>query len=397
MGISPDITIDIAIAGGGLAGSLIAWRLKQVRPDLNVIVLEQGEVLGGKHTWSFHHTDLTSDQLKWLKPLIVHQWDGQRVIFPAHKRTLTTPYYSITSDRLADIIGTDLRDNIFYSQKINSITAHHIKLDNGETITAKAVIDCLGDRENPYLTLGFQKFVGQEVKFINPHGLSEPIIMDASVPQLDGYRFLYVLPYDEDTALIEDTRYADGSTLDAETLRGDICDYAQARGWQIAQIIREEEGVLPIALGGDIEAYWPKSENIARAGMAAALFHPLTGYSLPNAVQLADKIVHHDDFTSSGLCNLTRSFALDQWQEGAFYRLLCRMLFRAAKPDQRYKVLQRFYKLPQPLIERFYAGASPIRDKARILAGKPPVPIGKALMCLKDNHVTKISTSESAL
>jgi len=61
---------------------------------------------------------------------------------------------------------------------------------------------------------------------------------------------------------------------------------------------------------------------------------------------------------------------------------LNRMLFRAARPDQRYRVLERFYRLPQPLIERFYAGETTLADKARILSGKPPVPIGAALTCL---------------
>ncbi|RYG07720.1 MAG: lycopene cyclase, partial [Caulobacteraceae bacterium] len=70
------------------------------------------------------------------------------------------------------------------------------------------------------------------------------------------------------------------------------------------------------------------------------------------------------------------------WAGRGFYRLLNRMLFRAARPDERYKVLERFYRLPQPLVERFYAAGSTLADKARILSGKPPVPIGAALTCM---------------
>ena len=66
-------------------------------------------------------------------------------------------------------------------------------------------------------------------------------------------------------------------------------------------------------------------------------------------------------------------------QDERFLRLLNRMLFRAAKPEERYTVLQRFYGLNQGLIERFYAGTLTWRDKARILIGKPPVPVSKAL------------------
>jgi lycopene beta-cyclase len=62
--------------------------------------------------------------------------------------------------------------------------------------------------------------------------------------------------------------------------------------------------------------------------------------------------------------------------------MLTKMLFGAAMPEQRYRMLERFYRLPQPLIERFYAGRSTPADTLRILAGRPPVPIGAALASL---------------
>jgi lycopene beta-cyclase len=58
------------------------------------------------------------------------------------------------------------------------------------------------------------------------------------------------------------------------------------------------------------------------------------------------------------------------------------MLFGAAEPVERWRMLARFYTLPEPLIERFYAGRSTPADTLRILAGKPPVPVGAALASL---------------
>ena len=72
------------------------------------------------------------------------------------------------------------------------------------------------------------------------------------------------------------------------------------------------------------------------------------------------------------------------WRDRSFYRLLNRMLFRACEPTERYRVLERFYRLPIPLIERFYAGKATLGDKVRILTGKPPVPIGRALGVLSE-------------
>ena len=45
-------------------------------------------------------------------------------------------------------------------------------------------------------------------------------------------------------------------------------------------MVREECGSLPIPLGGDIGAFW--RDDVVRLGMRAGLFHPTTGYSLPD-------------------------------------------------------------------------------------------------------------------
>jgi lycopene beta-cyclase len=62
------------------------------------------------------------------------------------------------------------------------------------------------------------------------------------------------------------------------------------------------------------------------------------------------------------------------------------MLFLAAGPGERVRVFQHFYRLPAPLIARFYAGQSTLADKVRILSGKPPVPIPNAVGALARRH-----------
>ncbi len=382
--VAPGV-LDIAIAGGGLAGSLIAWRLKQLRPDLNVVLFEAGQTLGGNHTWSFHDTDLCKEDRCWIEPLVAYCWQGQDVAFPGFERSLSTSYGSILSTRLHEVVAPELGDGIVLSTPVEALDKASVTLKSGEKISARAVIDCRGDQRSSHIKLGFQKFVGQTIRFSQPHGLTRPIIMDACVEQKDGYRFVYVLPFNPYTALIEDTRYADGAELSHEALSQDIADYAALKNWRVEDVVHEEAGVLPIALAGDIDAFWDDGPaGVARAGMRAGLFHPLTGYSLPDAVALASAIAASEDLSGPALYQLTRLYSTARWRERGFYRLLCRMLYKAAEPQNRYKLLARFYKMPQPLIERFYAGVSPLRDRARILIGKPPVPIGKALLCLRE-------------
>jgi lycopene beta-cyclase len=243
------------------------------------------------------------------------------------------------------------------------------------------VIDGRGVRASRHLSLGYQKFVGQELKLDGPHGLALPILMDACVPQQDGYRFVYTLPLSADTVLVEDTFYADGSRVDTDRLRANIRAYAQGKGWRVVSVLREESGVLPITLAGDIDAFWNEAGGVARSGLAAGLFNQATGYSLPDAVRLADRIAQlsASQYAAEPLFDAVKAHATARWNEQGFFRLLNRMLFRAAAPEERWRVLERFYGLPQPLIERFYAGKPTPLDKVRILSGKPPVAIGAAL------------------
>jgi lycopene beta-cyclase len=376
---------DALIVGGGLASSLIALRLKRARPAMRIIVLEREHRIGGEHTWSHFATDVSPAISEWMGPLIVHDWPGYDVRFPAHRRTLPTHYRAITSARLHAVMSELLGEDAWLGVEASEVKAESVRLVDGRQLAAPLVIDARGPRRSSHLALGWQKFLGQEVRLAAPHGLTRPIVMDATVAQLDGYRFLYVLPMGADRMLIEDTRYSDGPALDRAQLAQDIAAYATAQGWTIDAIEREEVGVLPIALAGDIDAYWDEPGALAAdAGMRAALFHPTTGYSLPDAARQAEAIAALPRLTTAAVRAAIIDMSKTAWKDRAFYRLLNRMLFRAAKPTQRYKVLERFYRLPVPLIERFYAAEATMGDKLRILAGKPPVPIWRALGCLSE-------------
>ena len=138
--------------------------------------------------------------------------------------------------------------------------------------------------------------------------------------------------------------------------------------------------VLPVVAGGDFDGFWRATGGVvARVGTRAGLFQPLTSYSLPDAVRFALAVAKQADSDGALLAAFTERRAREHWRRHGFYRMLCAMLFGAAAPIDRYKLLERFYRLDRRLIERFYAGRSTFLDKARILTGKPPVPLGRAI------------------
>jgi lycopene beta-cyclase len=372
---APLLDADLILVGGGLANGLIAWRLSMLRPGLRVLLLESGDALGGNHTWSFHGSDLTAAQQAWMAPLVAHRWLSHEVVFPQLRRRLDTPYASITSERFHHVLRQDLGSAVQLASPVLSVAPRSVLLASGQRLNASAVIDGRGVRRSPHLALGYQKFLGRELRLAAPHGLQGPVLMDASVAQQDGYRFVYVLPLAPDVVLVEDTFYTDGDGMDADRLRHNIDAYAAARGWSVRAVLREEQGVLPIVLDGDAEAFWAEAGGVPRSGLSAGLFHPTTGYSLPDAVRLAELLAALPDLDAAPLFAAVRGHALRRWRAQRFFRLLNRMLFKAAAPADRWRVMQRFYALPLPLVQRFYAGVPTFLDKARLLSGKPPVPL----------------------
>ncbi|MEO1207551.1 MAG: lycopene beta-cyclase CrtY [Pseudomonadota bacterium] len=372
--------VDYVLVGGGLANSLIALFLAEQHPDVTFLILEKGPTLGGNHTWSFHTSDVGTQNMQRLADLKTASWPSQEVRFPRYTRPMSTGYHSISSERMHDVVMERFPDRVRLNTDVSRLTPTAVTLANGEEIATGAVIDGRGYRPSDKLELAFQKFIGVEYEFDAPHGSDTPVIMDATVAQRDGYRFIYTLPFTDRQMLVEDTYYADGPELDDDGISTLITSYVAEKNWTVKDIIRRERGILPIALSGDIDAFWAEvPDGITQTGLRAALFHPTTGYSLPDAVRLAKLVADEGALPAPQLFGLVRAHSIKTWKNRGMFRLLNRMLFNAADPDKRRDVLQRFYTLPQPLVERFYAGELTRADQLRILIGKPPVPITRAI------------------
>jgi lycopene beta-cyclase len=111
-------------------------------------------------------------------------------------------------------------------------------------------------------------------------------------------------------------------------LRRNVGDYALSRDWAVAEVSREETGVLPVIGTGDFAAFWPEKEAAhgpARAGARAALVHPLTSYSLPDAVRFARHVAALENLSGASLARASYDWARAHWRRGSFYRMLTRM------------------------------------------------------------------------
>jgi lycopene beta-cyclase len=383
---------DIAIVGGGLSGGLIAAALAAHRPDLSICLIDGYEMLGGNHRWSWFDSDLSAQGRALLAPFEKIAWnDGYDVAFPGHRRTLATPYRSLASADFDAALRRILPEEAIHTgRQAITIDAGGAILGSGERIEARSVVDCRGPVSSIHLQGGWQVFLGRHLHLAGPHGVERPMIMDATVAQHGAYRFVYLLPLSERDLFIEDTYYADSPELDRAALTGRIDAYCTEHGWE-GEWRGSETGVLPVITGGDFDAYQVEQriEGVACAGVRGGFVHPLTSYTLPQAVETALAVAGNADLAGAELAALLEERAQRHWRATRFYRLLGQMLFGAAEPEQRWRIFQRFYALPVELIERFYAAKSTRFDQARILVGRPPVPIGRAISALVHSSMAK--------
>ena len=376
----------MVILGAGLSGLLTAWRCLELNPKLKITLIDANSEIAGDHTWSFNLNDIDTELQKWVRPFIAHQWDAYDVKFPTRQRTLNITYCTGNSETLKSCVRP-LIDSGRLSLKLNSrvqdIGEDIVFLEGGEEIQSALILDARGFEPNPERYLGYQKFVGHVIRTEQPHGVERPIIMDATVRQLGGYRFVYCLPYSDTELLVEDTYYTDGADMKSQEVDARIRDYIESQlNITSYEVARRETGILPITIAIKPDVYAPMS-----IGIRGGYYHAVTGYSFPDAAKVADRLAHQilllgnggQKITNRNLQLAMQNMQREHYSAERFFRLLNRMLFRAAKPQERYMVLQRFYGLGEGLIERFYAGDLTWRDKVRILIGKPPVPVFKAL------------------
>lgn len=369
---------DYVIVGGGLQGCLLAHALAWHRPEAAVLLLEQADTLCGNHTWSFHETDVAELARGWFDPLVSHRWPGYRVRFPALSRRVGIPYATITSDRLreatlslADERAGSARTGRFVirtGELCEIVSATTVRLGGAADISCLAVIDCRGRAASAGLPgrTGYQTFIGHEYEIAGRWPTSEPTVMDVRADQAAGFEFLYELPLGPSRVLLEYTRFHDEPACDESRATALISTRLAEAGAGKLQLIRTERGCLPMPYAAERKHEGPSLAG----GYAGGWYHAATGYSMPLAIHFAELVARASpDLLAAKVAS---AFREDRLRRG-FARFLNRLLFCLVRPENRWKIFERFYSvLPEERISRFYAHRFTFTDAARIVIGRPP-------------------------
>lgn len=381
---------DCVLVGGGLQSALIALALLQ-RPSgraPRIAIVERDDVLGGNHTWSFHDTDVPLEARALVEPLVVARWPEWDVAFPGLRRTFHAGYASISSPRLHEVVARALEASggaLLTSSEAISVSESDVAIlpasrphrtVESRTVRGRMVVDARGPTRMS-VACGYQKFVGLELELARPTERARPTLMDATLPQTDGFRFVYTLPLSPTRVLVEDTFFSDTSSLDQRASHEVLLDYAARMRLDVAGIARCERGVLPLPLV-EPDVLTVRASGPLVAGYRGGFFHPTTGYSFPVALRVALHLAQNID---APFGRAWERLLAAHAKQARFATLLNRLLFVATPPHHRRDVMARFHRLPQPTIARFYALETTFTDRARILCGRPPrgVSIGAAL------------------
>ncbi|MFO0219362.1 MAG: lycopene beta-cyclase CrtY [Planctomycetota bacterium] len=372
---------DYCLVGGGLQASLLVLALRHHQPKARVLVLERRAqpssslALAGQ-TWSCQASDIPDDCRVWLSPLFLTTWPAYNVRFPKFQRRINIGYCSLRSWDLANTLqqvlasgGNNLQWR--WGQEAARIESGHVELESGEAVAARCAIDCRGQENHPPPTeTGYQKFFGWEVELDSPWSLDVPTVMDVDGAQDDGFRFIYVLPFNRQRLLLQDTRFSDSAEVDPTEAASRLRAYLAQHGHANYKVVRQEHGLLPMPFA----SFSPEPrEPVLRAGYRGGWFHAATGYSLPLAIQYAAAVARvPPDQAREVVSRLARKHRF----RFRYARFLNRLLFRLLPPTSRTQVFYNFYRwLPESVIGRFYAHTFSRLDAIRLFLGRPPCPL----------------------
>jgi lycopene beta-cyclase len=375
------VMCDLAIIGGGLSGGLIALAAWRAQPERRILLIEAAPALGGAHLWSFVDSDVGEAEKALLEPLVNYGWREYSVIFPQYKRALPFPFYSLRSDRFDEALREAMpAESILTGRRATGVGPDGVVLEDGTTIAAHGVIDARGPGDLSLLDLHYRKFVGYELSLDGPHSVRRATLIDAAADPAEGFQYMTMLPIENDRLFIEDVRYEAWPDIDMTDHGHRIVNHAARFGWRIRGSARGQAGILPIALGGDFEDYWNSGGvGVAKAGLRAGLFHPVTGNSLADAARTALLVAGAKDWSGAALHKLLHDHAARAWAQRGYYRRFARHMLHDLPASEGYQVLEALYRMDADLIARFHGMKLGLADRIALSLGEGPMPL-KALL-----------------
>lgn len=291
---------DYAFIGLGCGNSLLLLEMEKngLLVEKNVIILEPEKKTGNDKTFCFW-MDPALLESNGIKDLICNEWRNVNVVNDTKQGLNKYSYYHIPALSLNEKVKKILiKYNIeiqyisFSGSIKQEINYSSLKLEDC-IINTKYIFD---NRPPNYKKSTrsevqlFQSFFGWEVYAFNKKfDTSTFTMMDFNVPQEGFTQFMYILPYNENYALFEITRFGE-KVIEKKTAEEIIRNYLIDKGIEF-KIERKEKGVIRMFNSPFLDVQ--EGKNVFNTGERGGSLKPSTGYSFVRSLHNAKQITNH--------------------------------------------------------------------------------------------------------
>jgi lycopene beta-cyclase len=356
----------LLIAGGGLAGSLAALAMARLRPDVPMLLVAEGDRLGGRGTLFVLDAALGEAERNLLAPLAVHSWDAFYALLPGRPRKLKLRCHAIEAGAIDAALREALRpEQMRLDARMVAVRDDTILLAGGDSVGGIGVLDARGWAHQTTLELGWRHGVSRTLRFAAPHRLDLPVAADTSLGSAAGCALFTCIPLDAHRLVVERLRYAQAIEPDAAEGGAAIDAWVAARGWSGAETEAEDSFSTAVPLGGDFAGYWRiGGARVAKLGARGGFFGLGIGPHLADAAATAVALAARRDFSGAGLHDGFEAEALALWRRREFHRAFARRLVEGGGCD----AVEALYGSEAGTVAHFYEERLGLLERRRLIA-----------------------------
>ena len=371
---------DYIIIGAGAAGLLLADAMGKddFFSDKSILVLDKSDKQENDRTWCFWEKgDGQFDSIvhkKWNHIFFAGQQFSKRFnIAPySYKMIRGIDFYNSYLHRISKY------PNITFIQEAVEKIAETDDIVSIQTATAtytgNRVLNSIFDykmathqKEYPVLQ---QHFIGWTVKTKTPvFDPDQATYMDFSIPQKGNTRFMYVLPQNNDTALIEYTLFSEKLLPKEEyeeAIKGYLKDNLAVTNYHV---LEKEQGSIPMTCYDFKEHH---TNRIRFIGTAGGWAKPSTGYTFMSTARKVPKLV---SFLKIGRPLKELNFKNRFW----YYDLLFLDVLYQNNAGG-HQIFESLFKKRKPqLIFKFLDEQTNVSQDLYYIMGSPKLPFMRAL------------------
>ena len=277
---------DYIFAGFGASSCILVHELsrKGLLENKSILAIDPSEKKVNDKTycfWAEENDEITKD----FAPLASHSWSKVAIDQNPAQRISPLTYYHINSLDLYNSAKKILEQHngVFLNTAVNNICEQETTIieTNHGTFEGRTIYDGrppeTDDIQYSHQNI-LQSFIGYKIKLkdskLDPDACT---LMDFNVAQQSHTQFVYVLPFSDQTALVELTRF--GSKVISQKESETILEEYIEKHYGTYEVIGTEQGVIPMFM----DLAKPISlKNVVPIGTRANKVKPSTGYAFKN-------------------------------------------------------------------------------------------------------------------